>query len=613
METRQLAYFVLACHVPDQAEAASLAGITQSTLSESLSGLEAETGLQLFGRGSRGRHPTEAARWLCQIAEHMLQLVEAADAINDATTFQRIDILSPLHLMLGRLYRAANLAARQLRAERAVLARVHFHSPLQPAPASNGLHVSLDYSDGNEHDPGNFLFDDDWVAVCPAELSGGEPVALDADMLRTLPVLIPPMMATLEQQARRYCSHLGLPEPAMVEEDLGIFSRLSRQARLFALLAPRTLVSGGLQRSALVALPLATPLRSSVVADISKAGQVGPAYVAALQRILAHPPTAPRYDPALSLRQLRYFLAAADAGSISAAARKLNVVQPALSGQLHKLETVLGGAVFDRRNRGIDVTPFGRRLLDLTREIVGGHDRIARESRAISAAERRHISIGIDPLAGRASAIAEAIAQWLEIYPGARVTFVERTPPELSHLLESGEISFVIAETFGRNAPRIPLARPQEIGLVFDRASTLSAASPGEALAMLGGLAIVMPPEDHPVRRAVEQAARSAGVTLNIVAETASVAMVAHFLTRTGGAGVASRAIMDDAAASGLMFVPLGEDAPRTQLSVLFSADRGLRDSERTLVRLLQKALLDGRSDDDSGQDAAHPHQTAVR
>ena len=612
METRQLAYFVLACHVSDQAQAASLAGITQSTLSESLSGLEAETGLQLFRRGPRGRYPTEAARWMCQIAEHMLQLIESVSAIEEIADFDRIDVLSPLHLMLGRLYRAANAAARELRATHRVLARVQFHSPLEPAPDGEGKHINLNYSDNSNYDPQMFLFDDDWVAVCPSELGGGD-TPIDVNLLRTLPLLLPPMMETLERQGRQYCARLNLGDPTQVEEDLGIFSRLSRQSRPFALLAPRSLVAGGLQRGTLTALPLATPLRSSVVADISAAGTAGPTYVNALQRILAKHQTAPRYETSLSLRQLRYFLTAATSGSISAAARKLNVVQPALSGQLHKLEAQLGKAVFKRSPRGIEATQSGSRLLHLAREIVGSHDRILRDSRAINAAERHHISVGIDPMAGCAAATADAVAQWLDIYPDARINFVEGPYSELSRLLEAGEISFFIAVTSGRTTPRIALAPPQVLRLVLHKANLAIASGCSDLKALLSDLPLVLPPEDHPLRRALESEARRANVTLNIVAETTSAALATRLIARINGAAVASLAFATASVSNDLAFVPLGEDAPLVQPSVLFSAQRGLRDSERMLVRLLEKTVRSEWSDDDNAKDASHPHRTAAR
>ena len=70
----------------------------------------------------------------------------------------------------------------------------------------------------------------------------------------------------------------------------------------------------------------------------------------------------------MTLSQLRYFLAAAQAGSLSRAAGQIRVAQPALSQQVAALESEFGQALFLRHPRGVTLTEAGRRL----REARGG-------------------------------------------------------------------------------------------------------------------------------------------------------------------------------------------------------------------------------------------------
>lgn len=65
----------------------------------------------------------------------------------------------------------------------------------------------------------------------------------------------------------------------------------------------------------------------------------------------------------MNLNQLRVFHAVAQTGSISAAARRLHVSQPAVSKQLAEFEASLGTELFDRLPRGVRLTPSGRRLV----------------------------------------------------------------------------------------------------------------------------------------------------------------------------------------------------------------------------------------------------------
>ncbi len=68
-----------------------------------------------------------------------------------------------------------------------------------------------------------------------------------------------------------------------------------------------------------------------------------------------------------NLRHLRVFLAVADTGSVSRAAERCHVTQPAVTQALNKLDRNAGGALFDRGRHGFRLTPPGRVLLDRVR------------------------------------------------------------------------------------------------------------------------------------------------------------------------------------------------------------------------------------------------------
>jgi len=72
-----------------------------------------------------------------------------------------------------------------------------------------------------------------------------------------------------------------------------------------------------------------------------------------------------------SFRQLEYFVAAAEHGSISAAARARHVSQPSVSTAIAQLEDTLGEPLFRRQvSRGLELTPAGLRLLGQARDIL---------------------------------------------------------------------------------------------------------------------------------------------------------------------------------------------------------------------------------------------------
>ena len=72
----------------------------------------------------------------------------------------------------------------------------------------------------------------------------------------------------------------------------------------------------------------------------------------------------------MTLQQLRYAIAVADAGSITAAAARLFIAQPSLSKALSELEAEMGVTIFERSARGVRPTEDGTRFLSYARQVV---------------------------------------------------------------------------------------------------------------------------------------------------------------------------------------------------------------------------------------------------
>ncbi len=81
---------------------------------------------------------------------------------------------------------------------------------------------------------------------------------------------------------------------------------------------------------------------------------------------------------ALSLKQVRYFIATADTGQVSQAGITLNVSQSAITAAIQQLEHTLGVALFRRKPSGVSLTAEGARFLQHARSIMA----------AVNAAER---------------------------------------------------------------------------------------------------------------------------------------------------------------------------------------------------------------------------------
>ncbi|NRB55991.1 MAG: LysR family transcriptional regulator [Salinicola sp.] len=72
----------------------------------------------------------------------------------------------------------------------------------------------------------------------------------------------------------------------------------------------------------------------------------------------------------MELRHLRYFVAAAERGSVHEAAEQLHISQPAVSRQIHDLEDDLGATLFLRSTRGLELTPVGEMFLSRAKRLL---------------------------------------------------------------------------------------------------------------------------------------------------------------------------------------------------------------------------------------------------
>jgi LysR family transcriptional regulator, hydrogen peroxide-inducible genes activator len=97
-----------------------------------------------------------------------------------------------------------------------------------------------------------------------------------------------------------------------------------------------------------------------------------------------------------TLRQLEYFKALTEQRNFGRAAIACNVSQPALSVQIRALEASLGGALVERRARDVVVTPLGREMLELTRDVLTSAARLSRKARDVGRGQKS-LALGIIP------------------------------------------------------------------------------------------------------------------------------------------------------------------------------------------------------------------------
>lgn len=145
----------------------------------------------------------------------------------------------------------------------------------------------------------------------------------------------------------------------------------------------------------------------------------------------------------MELRQLRHFLAVADAGSFSRAAQTLGKSQQALSKSLRALEESLGVRLLDRNPRVTTLTPFGQLLLPFARNIDLEASGFREQLDTMRRAERGRVRLGASPAAAT-QLVTEAIVRLAGAQPELQIAVLSGVYHSMLRDLLAGEIDLFV-------------------------------------------------------------------------------------------------------------------------------------------------------------------------
>jgi len=149
----------------------------------------------------------------------------------------------------------------------------------------------------------------------------------------------------------------------------------------------------------------------------------------------------------MNLNQLRIFAEVAHAGSITRAARRLKVSQPAVSKQISELEERLGVALFDRGARGVQVTHAGRALEVHARRIFAVEKAAEDELAEMAGLTRGRLSIGASTTIG-SYLIPGVFGRFHRLHPSVKLELEIANTAVIQTALLEGHLDLGLTEGF---------------------------------------------------------------------------------------------------------------------------------------------------------------------
>jgi LysR family transcriptional regulator, cyn operon transcriptional activator len=226
----------------------------------------------------------------------------------------------------------------------------------------------------------------------------------------------------------------------------------------------------------------------------------------------------------MDIRHLRYFVAIADSGSMSAAAARVFVTQSTLSHQIAQLEQELNVQLFERIGRGLVLSSVGKEFLGYARgvlvQIEDGKNAIASQQSLNSGSLR----IGVIH-SFVTHLIPDASAAFFLKYPNIRLHVNELTAIEIEAQVESGDLDMGFAFYPLASQSRQIVSEhlfDDELGLALPVGHPL-AKSKILKMKQLDGLSMAMMSQRYSTRRLLDVHFASAGVRPKITIEIDSV------------------------------------------------------------------------------------------
>lgn len=217
----------------------------------------------------------------------------------------------------------------------------------------------------------------------------------------------------------------------------------------------------------------------------------------------------------MEFRQVQYFICLFEEGTVTRAAHRLNIVQPALSMQIAKLEDELGQQLFERTKQGMVPTAAARQMyrvfLPIMRDFTHARTQLMSTDGEISG----HVNIGLIASITE-GVLAETLTMFSTKYPNVEVRVADGYSATLSDWVAGGQIDAAII-----NKPRRQIALNVE-HIVDEEMVLITSANYAAALAQRLslrqisslGLTLVLPTRQHGLRGIIDSFAQHEDVDL---------------------------------------------------------------------------------------------------
>jgi LysR family transcriptional regulator, low CO2-responsive transcriptional regulator len=263
----------------------------------------------------------------------------------------------------------------------------------------------------------------------------------------------------------------------------------------------------------------------------------------------------------MEIRQLRAFLAIAEAKTFTAGARRVNVTQAAISMQIRQLEEEVGLQLFTRTPRRVLLTEAGEYLLERARRIMREHDSALAEIAEVAGAEHGRLRIGSASAMFATKQLPAILQQLKNKFPNAEISVTSGTSQTLVEKIMHGEvdIAFVSLPVEGSHVSIDHLFSDEIVAIAHPDHPLAS--EKFISAATLAGEKLILGEKGGNTRRMIDDFFDAANVRPNIVMELSRQEAINQMVENNMGVGIAGAKTVDEEIRAGRLISWLIEGA----------------------------------------------------
>lgn len=296
----------------------------------------------------------------------------------------------------------------------------------------------------------------------------------------------------------------------------------------------------------------------------------------------------------MDLKRIEYLIQVAEFGSFSKAATVVGIAQPALGRQVQKLEEECGVRLLYRHGRGVSLTPEGEKLLERVRPLMRQLEAIATDMQDERSSPSGLVTIGMTPTICNMLGL-QLITTVQKAYPKLRVNVISGYSGYIHEWLMEARLDLAILHD-ARRSQHVAVEHLADAKLSLVSSPSLlnpvDAKRSSLALRHLDGLPLVLPTQNHGLRRTLELAASHAGISLNVQYEVDTLELMkAIVLAGCAHTVLALPAVQSEIKAGQLIARRINQPDVETRLVLAKAANRPLTRAVRVIEQETKKAF----------------------